>query len=78
MRITSALILEPCDFTRDGSLRKEAFAAMCHHDVVLSSGTVFKCTNPSDAKPKDAPVRRVRKAKVDTVIIETAEQPTPQ
>lgn len=67
MRLTSALILEPCDFTKDGNLKKEAFAAMCHNDVVLSSGTVFKCTTPDNAAPKEAPAKRVRKPKVEDV-----------
>ena len=76
MRITTALILEPCDFTPDMNLRKEAFDAMVKHDIVLSAGVVIKSVAPGDATPAPEPVKRTRKPK--TVIVEpVAEQKEP-
>lgn len=42
MKSTSALILEPSDFTKDGNLKKEAFDAFTKADLVVRDGVVIK------------------------------------
>ena len=68
---TTCLILEPSDFTSDENLRKEAFDAFAKAPVVIHNGLVIKTgvNLVSQALQQAAPLR-VRKAKVQTVIVE--------
>jgi hypothetical protein len=61
MKTTTALIIEPSDFTKDGNVKKEAFEAIARHDLVISDGRVFKWSPSSAPSAPQEPVRRARR-----------------
>ena len=64
MKTTTALIIEPSDWTKDGNLKKEVFFAMGDHSIVISEGKIIKGGAVEAPQKLQEPVKRVKREQV--------------
>jgi hypothetical protein len=76
MKMTTCLVLEEQDFTRDMNLKREAFDAFTKADLVVHEGRVIKTGAVLVSQPPQEPVKRTRRVKAPKPTIDAPQDAT--